>query len=193
MIDGSKRREAPNSKQMWETPPSGRVKWNTDVAFCYESGGASSGIIMRDESGSVLLTAWKIVRACASPEQAEAEALLHGLRLATEWVRQPIWVETDCLNLIRDLTKTIGTRSSMTGILADIQAVGRLLPECSFHHISREANQVAHLLAHKALEDEQCGSLCVLTPLYVYVIIGLSLRLPVRTMPHQHVSNLFLD
>jgi hypothetical protein len=39
---------------------------------------ASSGVIVRDHEGSVLLTAWKVLRHCSSREEAEAEACLHG-------------------------------------------------------------------------------------------------------------------
>jgi hypothetical protein len=44
---------------------------------------------------------------CNPRGSAEAEACLRGIKLAVEWIRQPIVIESDCLTLIR----AIETRS----------------------------------------------------------------------------------
>jgi hypothetical protein len=49
---------------------------------------ASAGITERDSNGTVILTAWKIIRDCGS-HGAEAEARLHGVKVAVEWIKQP--------------------------------------------------------------------------------------------------------
>jgi hypothetical protein len=69
----------------WLAPHGGRVKVNTDAGFCPMSGRASTGIVARDDAGRVLLTAWSGLGRCASPEEAEAEAYLQGVRLVAEW------------------------------------------------------------------------------------------------------------
>jgi ribonuclease HI len=121
-----------------------------------ESGNASAGIVIRDSNGKVFLTAWRVLRDCAKPEQAEAEACLEGLWLAAEWVRQPAWVESDCLNLINDIHQTNSSRSGLLGVLAEIKAVKNILPECHFKHIKRCANEVAHRLAQEAIRNQNC-------------------------------------
>jgi hypothetical protein len=45
-----------------------------DASFCVQSGKAGTGIIIRDHGGKVLLTAWKFMRHCGSPEEAVADA-----------------------------------------------------------------------------------------------------------------------
>jgi hypothetical protein len=80
-------------KICWAPPPQGWVKINTDAGFCLRTGVASTGIVARGEDGIVLLTAWRFLHHCGSPE--EAEAFLEGIRLAVEWIRQPICVESD--------------------------------------------------------------------------------------------------
>jgi hypothetical protein len=40
--------------------------------------------VIRDSDGRVLLTAWIVLQGCASPEHAEAEACLDGLRQSAE-------------------------------------------------------------------------------------------------------------
>jgi ribonuclease HI len=95
--------EHSSRERNWQVPR--WIKINTDAGFCLNSGAASIGIVARDDGGKVLLTAWRILNNCASAEEAEAEACLHGLRLTTEWIRKPACVESDCSNLIRDLGK----------------------------------------------------------------------------------------
>jgi hypothetical protein len=88
-------------KEVWKPPPEGWVTINTDAGFCKQSGIAGTGIVVRDQAGRVLLTAWRFISYGGSPEVAEAEACLQGIRLAAEWVRLPARVESDCLALIK--------------------------------------------------------------------------------------------
>jgi hypothetical protein len=140
----------------WTPPPLGWVKMNTDAAFCHNSGAASAGIVVRDNKGRVLLTAWKRMRECGSPEPGEAEACLEGLRLTLEWIRHPTWVEMDCLTIIQDIGRKEDTRSSLAGLLVEVKAVGNLLLGYKFRHTHRASNTVTHLLAKRALEHQAC-------------------------------------
>jgi hypothetical protein len=51
-----------------------------------------------------------------SPEAAEAEALLRGVWLSTEWVRQPALIEMDCANIIRALHAQTEDRVEGAGV-----------------------------------------------------------------------------
>jgi hypothetical protein len=84
----------------WKPPQSGWVKINSDAGFCSENGRGSAGVVARDHDGTFLLTAWKVLRNCNSLEEAEAEACLHGSRLAADWIHQPTIVESDYQQLI---------------------------------------------------------------------------------------------
>lgn len=136
------------TKLKWEPPPQGWVKTNTDAAFCATTGETGIGVVVRDTRGSVLLTAWKIGRNCASVEEAEGEAMLEGTRLTAEWVRAPAILVSDCANLIEALKTEAYTRLSWASVVADIQAAATLMPGCSFERITRERNSVAHALAN---------------------------------------------
>jgi hypothetical protein len=54
-------------------------------------------------------------------------------------------VESDCLLLIRVVQEQHATHAAWASILAEIRAVKQLHPECTMHHICREANAVAHV------------------------------------------------
>jgi ribonuclease HI len=99
------------AKQKWRNPMDGWVKLNTDAAFCEGWGTASVGVVIRDSAGKVILSAWRVIRGCASAEQAEAEACLEGLRLVADWVQQPTCLESDCSNLIRDVQLKVNPRA----------------------------------------------------------------------------------
>jgi hypothetical protein len=57
--------------------------------------------------GEVLLTAWKSLNRCGSPEEAEAEACLFGMHVSTEWIKQSTCVESDCSNLVKTLGQVV--------------------------------------------------------------------------------------
>jgi hypothetical protein len=88
---------------MGATPRKGGAKPNTDAGYCPNTGDASSGIVIRDRNGRVLLSAWRTWEHMASAEEAEAVTWLEGIRLAVEWVRMPLVIESDCIELIKAL------------------------------------------------------------------------------------------
>jgi hypothetical protein len=132
------------------------VKLNTDAGFCQMSGKASTGVVVCDDTGKVLLTAWKVIRHCASAEEVQAEAYLQGIRLTAEWFGKPTYVELGCLNLIRAVHEENEDRSSWAGVIAEIKRTGNLLPGCYFSHIHRDASMVAHMLAQHSLRSQEC-------------------------------------
>jgi hypothetical protein len=137
---------------------------NSDAGFCTNSGLASIGVVVRDSAGKVLLAAWRILQHCSSPEETEVEAGLQGLRLVSEWVKQPTCFEADCLTLTKALTACQEPRSGWAGIIGETQGVMRLLPECTVRHVRCQANQVAHLLAQRALQSRECVVMRLSTP-----------------------------
>jgi hypothetical protein len=141
------------TEQKWRRSKQGWVKLNTNTAFCEGSGATSAGAVIRDSSGKVVLSTWKVLRGCASAEHAEADACWEGLRLATDWVRQPTCLELDCSNLIRDVQLKANPRAPLAGIHAEIQAVMNILPGSEVQHVKRSTNRVAH---EHALKNQEC-------------------------------------
>jgi hypothetical protein len=74
-------------------------------------------MVARDHYGAVLLTTWRLLR-CGSPDEAEAEACLQGIRPIAEWIREPAWVELEYANLIKALEQKTETRSVWAHVLA---------------------------------------------------------------------------
>jgi hypothetical protein len=135
-----------NRKEQWTTMQEGWIKLNTDAGYCPNTGEASAGMVARDDRGRVMLTTWRTLSSCASPEEAEAGPCLQGLRLIVQWIGRPAYVESDCSILVQALRKE-ENRVAWAGVLMDIRATMQLLPKCKVQHVRREANQVAHNLA----------------------------------------------
>ena len=74
-----------------------------DAAFDQPSGVANIGMVIRDHSGKVLLSAWKHGIRCVSVEDAEAMACLEGVQLSNEWIRKPTVIKSDCHNVVNSL------------------------------------------------------------------------------------------
>jgi hypothetical protein len=130
----------------------GWVKLNANAYFRAANGDGGMGVIIRDDEGKVLLTTWRTLRNLASAEAVEAEACLEGVRLATQWIRQPLQVELDCQLLIEALNKEGENISLLVGVIAKIKGYSLLLLDCRFTHIRRNANQVADGLAQLGVE-----------------------------------------
>jgi len=64
----------PAIREAWSAPDVGWVKINVDGAYMEDSGEAGIGVIIRDSSGQVLLTAWKHISDAGSAEEVEALA-----------------------------------------------------------------------------------------------------------------------
>lgn len=75
-------------KLMWQPPEDGWIKINVDGSFVEATGQASSGIVIRDYLGHVLLSSWRYLFRCSSAAEA-------GLSLAVRWIESPAILESD--------------------------------------------------------------------------------------------------
>ncbi|KAF8759238.1 hypothetical protein HU200_010269 [Digitaria exilis] len=68
-------------------------------------GDASIGVVIRDEKGKVLLTAWRVVSNAANAEEVELMACKEGITLAAEWTPRPAILESDCSMAIKHVKR----------------------------------------------------------------------------------------
>lgn len=88
----------------WVPPPMGMLKVNVDGAYNHGSGKAALGVVIRDERGNPVLTAWRVIFRCKDAEEAEALACLAGIQSVNRWPEKPIILESDCSQLIGKIT-----------------------------------------------------------------------------------------
>ena len=140
----------PLGQKVWTKPPQGWTKLNVDAAYDRSSGEANIGIVMRDYSGEVLLSAWKHGIRCASVEDAEVVAGLEGVQLSNEWIRKLIMIESDCHSVVKSLLFDDENRASFSNTVKEIKSAMSAIAEVKVCKIRRECNKVAHELAQLA-------------------------------------------
>lgn len=130
----------------WQCPPSGRVKLNSDAAI-FSDGSVGLGFVIRDVEGAMKLAGSKRCTAATdSNTLIEALALRFGLESANKADLVVNFLETDSYNLLAAISQKLllDTHSMMV----DIQFFMGAYESCSASFVNRNANRVAHFLAH---------------------------------------------
>jgi ribonuclease HI len=133
----------------WKPPPEGWAKINFDGSFVENNGDAGAGVIARNHHGDVIFTAWRSIPNCSSAVEAEARACLEGIKLAVQWIRGPVLLETDCAR-VHVAMSSEEDRSEISFIIREAKAHAQWLAGWDVTQANRECNIVAHELAHLA-------------------------------------------
>ena len=84
------------AKEHWSRPQGNCVKLNVDASFVPALGSAWVGAVARDSTGSVLFSIGRLLHMCTNAEEAEASALLLGLKCLRDINKFQVQVESDC-------------------------------------------------------------------------------------------------
>ncbi|XP_043717662.1 uncharacterized protein LOC122665573 [Telopea speciosissima] len=136
---------------MWTPPDPRTIKVNCNAALHLDEPGSGIGVVLRNHRGLP-------IQASSDPIPfhdallGEALAILNGMQVASATACTRIQVESDSKELVTLIKETstpppVFIRST----LHDIKVLALTFNTCMFSHIPRDANQVAHALARKAL------------------------------------------
>ncbi|CAL1407329.1 unnamed protein product [Linum trigynum] len=134
-------------RQGWRKPAVGETSVCTDAGILAD-GEAGLGVVIRDSEGRFIMAAAKRILGRWEAEVAEARAAEFGVQLAVQFRLPNVKLETDCLSIVHKLQNPT-VFMDKTGVLC--RSICRLLEatgdgRCSY--TNREANQVAHAMAH---------------------------------------------
>jgi hypothetical protein len=102
------------------------------------------GFVIRDHQGSLKLACHGSLHGIQNPELAEAVAVRQALASAGD---KGFTLASDCLPLIQKI-QTAGRDNSDVGtVVGDIRRFATMFSLCSFKHVNRLCNSVAHILA----------------------------------------------
>ncbi|KAL0008148.1 hypothetical protein SO802_009650 [Lithocarpus litseifolius] len=139
----------PSPIPKWRAPPSGFYKINVDGASTHDGTNSSIGVIICDNQGIPITASSKVLLSPYTAEISEALALLHGVLLAAEMKMSHAIFESDALSIVQALNQ--GDVGGEIGhILQDIRTISTSFSWCSFQHLKRDGNRVAHELAKAA-------------------------------------------
>ena len=131
----------------WKKPKLGVIKVNCDAAVD-ERSGCGIGLIARDWDGKFCFLGAKRVQQSGVVEILEAEALCWAMQMSVENEVTHACFESDCLSLVTNVRSGRQEKGVLGILLKRIQAWGSQL-ECSeVVYSRRQANRVAHALAH---------------------------------------------
>ena len=134
----------------WRPPCENRVKINFDGALFGESESAGIGVVIRNSEGEVTAAlSEKIVK----PQTAELVEILVARRAVlfnseTDFYNSVF--EGDSSTIIKLLQDRSVSHSQGGHVLKDILSLLNSFVSCSFSHIGRQGNVVAHALAQRA-------------------------------------------
>jgi hypothetical protein len=74
--------------------------------------------------------------------------------------------------------------ASWMGTITEIKELSQLFPNCSFIHVRRSGNQVAHTLAQLAMRRKQCSVLRASIPQEIAKLVKNDLDTRVMSDPH---------
>jgi ribonuclease HI len=134
----------------WKKPMPRSWKCNIDAACYKEDNSYCIGACLRDDDGRFLKAF--VRRLEGQPEVCEAEALglLEALKWLQQFTSQCIHIEMDCLQVIQSLKGKQSHDSEFGSIIKCCKHLLDSSQNCKVSHIRRQANRVAHELAHVA-------------------------------------------
>ncbi|KAF4346040.1 hypothetical protein G4B88_010052 [Cannabis sativa] len=136
---------------VWEPPPVGSLKLNTDAAISPHQNRTGGGALVHDHSGKVLAATAFNRMGQMQPQVAEGWVLLESLKWCRDNGLNIQHIEVDCKNLITDLQSTNENLSSYGTIINSIRRMFSSLPTVFLHHTRRQRNTAAHNLAQMSI------------------------------------------
>jgi hypothetical protein len=104
----------------WCRPLPGYAKPTADGSFYATDGAAGTGMVLRNEYGSVIFTSCRFLEHCSGPLEAAIQACLEGVALALQHCQLPIIVETDCAQLVTAAKEKTQDRSPFIHLISEL-------------------------------------------------------------------------
>ncbi|GMJ11969.1 hypothetical protein HRI_004866100 [Hibiscus trionum] len=140
----------------WNPPPRGLYKVNFDVTFDGNGKRGGIGIIIRDNEGFVWGGAAIKIGKVMEASVGGAMATLKALEVARDMGCRRIILESDCVGILSDSSmKVVAEGSGLRCRVDEGKMVMGEVEECYIHHIQREGNEVANLIARHSLVSQE--------------------------------------
>ncbi|KAE8655192.1 hypothetical protein F3Y22_tig00117034pilonHSYRG01178 [Hibiscus syriacus] len=135
----------------WDPPPPLIFEVNADVGFKSSECRSSSGVVIRDAEGHIIISCHKINNHVHTAFAAEARALLQVLEFASEIGLHSVVAESDSKTLINKLNSKDLDFSEIGPITRDIRTLARTFTLCSFRFCARSCNRAVRAMATEGL------------------------------------------
>ncbi|XP_056691679.1 uncharacterized protein [Spinacia oleracea] len=106
------------------------------------------GVVIRNSDGEVLRVGCQQAKQALEPSIVEAKAIVFGLQMAVQMYAKLIVLEGDCLKVISKCKNKELDGTYLGVMIREILALANNFEAVSFEYVVREANGVAHAIAH---------------------------------------------
>ncbi|MCO5569834.1 hypothetical protein L7F22_023548 [Adiantum nelumboides] len=127
-----------------------------DGAFRKATGKAGGGLVLHDSNGEVVMKKHVKLLDSTSSNEAEYDILLHGLQVCVSQKIRRLMVKGDTLLIVKQILGIWACKNER--LREKVQAIRRLFnqfEEVQLYHIPRKQNEVADLLAQKAVACDE--------------------------------------
>ncbi|MCO5586543.1 hypothetical protein L7F22_040484 [Adiantum nelumboides] len=127
-----------------------------DGAFRKATGKAGGGLILHDSNGEVVMKKHVKLPDSTSNNEAKYDILLHGLQVCVSQKIRCLMVKGDALLIVKQILGIWACKNERSR--EKVQAIRRLFnqfEEVQLYHIPRKQNEVADLLAQKAVACDE--------------------------------------
>ncbi|MCO5561636.1 hypothetical protein L7F22_015257 [Adiantum nelumboides] len=127
-----------------------------DGAFRKATGKAGGGLVLHDSNGEVVMKKHVKLPDSTSNNEAEYDILLHGLQVCVSQKIRRLMVKGDALLIVKQILSIWACKNER--LREKVQAIRKLFnqfEEVQLYHIPRKQNEVADLLAQKAVACDE--------------------------------------
>ena len=135
----------------WSPLAKGGYKANFDAAFSDNSEMVGLGVVVKDSSGNIMGALSQKIPRPQSVEHAEALAVHRVVILVKELMLVQVCFEGNCQRVIQAINAPSACHTLFGHIIEEIRCFSSSLVGCSFIHVRREGNKLAHALARRAV------------------------------------------
>ena len=137
----------------WEPPDLGVLKVNYDGALFTKTGRAGLEVVIRNSEGAVMASLSQQIPQPTTVAQVEALATRRALEFALEIGITSAVFEEDSDTISKDLNNSERSLALHGHLIEDVKALTPSFNCCSFVHVCRQGNRVAHALVRWAINS----------------------------------------
>ena len=149
--DNPSRTSIQRMRQNWTPPDLGVYRLNFDGAIFEGSARVGLGVVVRDVEGMIIAAMCQNIQLPSLVDLVEALATRRAILFAQELCLAHVVVEGDSLKVITAINNPQKNRTQWGHVVEDIKKASSWFQTCSFCHLYREGNSLAHSLAKRAV------------------------------------------
>ncbi|KAJ8760278.1 hypothetical protein K2173_011690 [Erythroxylum novogranatense] len=132
---------------VWQKPPVGFIKINTDVAIFKEARKTGTGFVVRNSNGDCLAAGSNVFLGILDPSTAEAMRIREALSWVKKQKLHSVIIESDSQLVIQSLLSNSRNLSEVNFIVNDCLFFCHSINDVYFGYCKRSANCAVHIFA----------------------------------------------